>query len=342
VRVLVTGGTGFVGSYTVPALLARGHEVRLLVRDQAKAATVLARRGVDVAADPRIELARGDMLDAAAVGAAAAGCDATIHSAAAIGVTSGGAVPVTEQNVGGTRTVVGAAIEAGHDPVVHISTIAVFLPPSEPVITTESPLASPRNEYGRSKVEAERWVRELQAQGHPVTIVYPGGVLGPDQPSLDATLEGIAGARRQGWPNAPGGVCLIDVRDLADALSASIEPGRGPRRFLLGGPFMTWPQLGDLCDELTGVKARRVPFPQPVILALGSLLDLARRVRPIAYPLTRDAAEIMVKTVPTDDQPTLDALGLALRPTAETVEDALRWLAREGHLAPKHAGRLAP
>src|SRR5690606_25530798 len=132
--------------------------------------------------------------------------------AAAIGVTSGGQVPVLEQNVTGTRNVVGHAVAAGCDPVVHLSTVAVFVPPDGPVITTESRLASPRNDYGRSKVIAERELRERQDAGEPITIVYPGGVLGPDQPQLDATLEGIAGARRQGWPLAPGGVCLIDVR----------------------------------------------------------------------------------------------------------------------------------
>jgi nucleoside-diphosphate-sugar epimerase len=225
--------------------------------------------------------------------------------------------------------------------VVHISSVAVFVPPDGPVITPDSRLASPRGEYGRSKVEAERWLRGLQAEGEPVAIAYPGGVTGPDQPHLDAMQEGLAGARRQGWPQAPGGVCIIDVRDLAAALAAAVEPGLGPRRLMLGGTFFTWPALGDLCDELTGVRARRVPFPKPVIMGVAAFLDLVRRVRPVAYPLTRDAAEVMVTTVPTDDGPTLEALGITLRPPRETVETALRWLAAEGHLAPKYAGRLA-
>jgi nucleoside-diphosphate-sugar epimerase len=333
VRVLLTGSTGFVGSFTVPALLARGHDVRVLVRDPAKAESVLARRGVDVGA-PRIEVAVGDMLDAAAVERAIDGCDAAVHAAAAIGITSGGAVSVHEQNVAGTAHVVGGAVAAGLDPVVHVSTIAVFVPPHAPVITTTAPLASPRNEYGRSKVEAERTVRRLQADGAPIAVVYPGGVLGPDQPHLDATLEGIAGARRSGWPITPGGVCLVDVRDLAEILAAAVVPGQGPRRLLAGGHFLTWPALGDLTDRITGVRARRIRFPRAVLLAAGSALDVLRKIRTIAYPLTRDAAEIMVTTVPTDDGPSLASLGITLRPVEETVEDALRWLAKEGHIPP--------
>lgn len=338
-RVLLTGGTGFVGSFTVPALPARGHQVRLLVRDEAKAVAILAQRGV---ASDRVELVRGDMLDAAAVRAAVTGCDAVVHAAAAIGVTPGSTVNVRDQNVLGTANVVGTAIDLGLDPIVHISTVAVFIPPHGPTITTASPLASPRNDYGRSKVEAEAAVRRHQDAGAPVTIVYPGGVIGPDQPHLDATLEGIAGARKGGWPLAPGGVALLDVRDLAVALAAAVVPGQGPRRLLLGGHFIGWPALGDLTDELCGVRARRVPFPKPVIMAIAALLDLVRRVRPIAYPLTRDAAEIMVTMVPTDDQPTLDTLGIELRPLRVSLEESLRWMAAEGHLPAKHAGRLAP
>jgi nucleoside-diphosphate-sugar epimerase len=337
VRVLVTGASGFVGSWAVPALLAAGHDVVALVRDPGKAGRVLARRGVEPDA---VDLRPGDILDAASVAAALDGCHGVIHAAAGIGVTSGGQVPVFEQNVVGTRNVVGQAVTAGCDPVVHVSTIAVFVPPDGPVITTESRLASPRNEYGRSKVASEHELRAMQDDGVPVTIVYPGGVLGPDQPHLDATLEGIAGARRTGWPMAPGGVCLVDVRDLAALLAALVAPGQGPRRVLAGGHFTSWPALGDRTDEILGVRARRVPFPKPLIYATGSFLDLLRRRFTIGYPLTRDAAEVMVTMVPTDDAPSIEPLGITWRPLDETLTDALRWLVTEGHLTGKAAGRL--
>ena len=137
-------------------------------------------------------------------------------------------------------------------------------------------------------------------------------------------------------------MCLIDVRDVAQILTRALVPGLGPRRLLAGGRFFTWPELGDLIDELLGVEARRVPFPRPLLYGVGSLLDLVRKVRPVAYPLTRDAAEIMATMVPTDDDASLAAVGVTLRPMEETITDALRWLASAGHLSPKHAGRLAP
>ncbi|MFA1538937.1 nitroreductase family deazaflavin-dependent oxidoreductase [Actinomadura monticuli] len=336
-RIFVTGASGFVGSHTVRALLAAGHRPRALVRDPGKAARVL--RSVGVAPED-VELVTGDMLDADAVSAALAGCDAAVHAAAAIGVT-GGDRDLVEVNVRGTRNVVGGAVAQGLAPVVHVSTIGVFVPPSGPVITANDALASPRTDYGKSKLAAERYVRGLQEDGAPITIVYPGGVCGPDQPVLDALMEGLAAALGKVWPLPGGGVSVIDVRDLGEALARSVEARQGPSRWVLGGHYLTWREYADLCDRLTGVRCRRVPVPSRVMLGLGSALDAAKRVRHFDYPLTRDAAEFMVTLVPTDDRPILEALDLTLRPVEETIADGLRWLARSGHLNPRRAGRLA-
>lgn len=163
---------------------------------------------------------------------------------------------------------------------------------------------------------------------------------GPNQPTLDALMEGLAAALGKIWPLPGGGVSVIDVRDLGEALARSVEARQGPSRWVLGGHYLTWPEYADLCDRLTGVKCRRVPVPSRLMLTLGSALDAAKRVRRFDYPLTRDAAEFMVTLVPTDDRPILDALDLTLRPVEETVADGLRWLAETGHLKPRRAGRL--
>ena len=333
----MTGSTGFVGSRTVAHLLAHGHEPRLLVRDKDKAEVVLGRLGIDLG---RVELVLGDMADREAVEELLEGCDAVIHAAAAIGVTGGASV--VEQNVRGAELVLGTAVERGLDPVIHISTVAVFVPPAGPVITADSPLAAPRTDYGRSKVETERYVRALQDAGRPVTSVYPGGVVGPGQPTLDAMMEGLAGALGSVWPLPTGGACIVHVEDLAEALARLVQAGHGPRRCMLAGNYATWPELADVCDDVTGVRCRRFRVPGGVMLALGSALDGLKRIRSFDYPLTRDAAEIMVSMVPADDRPTLDAVGMEHRPLRDSIEDAVRALAADGHLVHSRAGRLAP
>ena len=319
-------------------LLAHGHRPRLLVRDPDKAARVLGALGVDVAT---VEVVVGDMGDAASVAELLEGADAVIHAAAAIGVT-GPRTDLVTQNVHGMENVVGAAVARGLDPVIHVSTVAVFVPPDSPDDHAHGRLASPRTDYGRSKLAAERYARRLQDEGSPVTIVYPGGVVGPNQPTLDAMMEGLAGALSSVWPMPRGGVAILHVEDLAEALARMLEPGQGPRRLMLGGDFLTWTELADLCDDLTGVRCRRMVVPGWVLVALGALLDQAKRIRPFDYPLTRDAAEVMVSMVATDDRATEAALGLERRPARASIEDALRCLAADGHLAPEKAGRLAP
>ncbi|MDR8414508.1 NAD-dependent epimerase/dehydratase family protein [Nonomuraea sp. 3-1Str] len=336
-RVLVTGASGFVGAHAAVALAEAGHEPHLLVRDPAKAARSLAGAGLGRtgASWPQH---RADIRDAAAVRDALERCDAVLHAAADMGVTGHGA-DLRGSNVVGLRNVLDQAVELRLDPVVHVSTVAVFVPPAGPVITAGSPLAGPRNAYGRSKVEGERHARSLDG----VTIVYPGGLLGPGQPRLDALNEGIRAGTRSGWPIVPGGVCVLDVRDLAEALARCFTPGQGARRHLIGGHFLTWAELAALCAELTGRRGRAYRLPAGLLRGAAAALDGAKALGArIAYPLTRDAAEIMLTMVPTDDAPALEALGVTLRPVRDTVSDTLRWLCAEGHLDRREIGRLSP
>ncbi|MEV0593059.1 NAD-dependent epimerase/dehydratase family protein [Nonomuraea cavernae] len=333
-RVLVTGASGFVGAHATVALAALGHEPHLLVRNPEKAVRVLAA----LAPPQDWPIHQADIRDAPAVRRALEQCDAVLHAAADMGVT-GHATDLRGSNVTGLANVLGQAAELGLDPIVHVSTVAVFVPPTGPVITADSPLAAPRNAYGRSKVEGDRYARDLGG----VTIVYPGGVAGPHQPTLDGLNEGIRAGLRSGWPIVPGGVSVLDVRDLAVALARCFVPGQGARRYLLGGNFLTWAEIAYLSRRLTGRTGRTLRMPGALLRALAAALDGVKGLGlRVAYPLTRDAADFMLTLVPTDDTAALRELGVTLHPVDDTVSDTLRWLAAEGHLKPREIGRLAP
>lgn len=333
-RVLVTGGTGFVGSYAAMAFEDAGHDVQLLVRDPAKADRVFAMHG-----RPAPPAVVGDMGDAESVRRAVEGCDAVLHAAAQVGVAEGDASAV-DRNVEGTRTVVGAALEAGCDPVLYTSSVTVLLPPTTPSVHVDSPLAEPVGPYGRSKVEAERWVRGRQAEGAPIASFMLGGIVGPRQPSVDSAMKGIVAAATQVMVVPPGGVGVLDVRDVAAALLAALEPGRGPRRYLAGGPFLAWGAWTDTLSEVLGRRVQRVPSPAPMLTGLARGLDALKRIRPFEYPLTYEAALAMVSGVPTDDSRLHDELGVTWRDPASTLRDAARWLLHEGVLQPRHAPAL--
>ncbi len=331
-KVLVTGGTGFVGSHAVEALVAAGHEVHLLVRNPAKIGAVFAQRGIEIHGHTV-----GDMADSAAVRKAMTGCHAVLHAAASIY----GGKDVLDANVSGVKNTVGIACELGIDPVLYISTIAAMYPPPGDVIRVDDPIVNLKTTYGQSKAEGERFARELQALGKPVVTIYPAGIYGPDDPGMGEPLKGLRDALRFGWPITTTGVSIIDVRDLARVVVACLEPNRGPRRFMAGGHFISWPEFADICDKVTGRVTRRVRLAPPVLRTVARLLDLAKQVVPFEYPLTHEASLMMTNFVPCDSDETIEQLGITFRPTEDTMTDGIRWLYEQGAISAKIAGKLA-
>ena len=327
-RILVTGGTGFIGSHTVAALLSDGHDVRLLARRPERVDAVLAPLGVSVA-----DVVAGDMTDGEAVTQALRGVDAVVHAAAEIGV-SGGTGPAGSANVDGVKQVVGRAVDAGLDPIVYTSTIAVYLPTDDPVLTLDSPLAEPLSAYGRAKREAEVLVREWQADGAPITTFVIGGVYGPRSPHLDGSFAALMGALPTFMVVTDGGLGVVDVRDISRLLAAAIEAGRGPRRYMAGGNFLTWAEWTATLSEAVGREVAAQQMTTAEMIDLGRQLDRMREEGHVDIPLSEEAAVIMAAGVPTDDAATLDDLGGSWRPTVETFRDAVAWLVAEGHLPP--------
>ena len=333
-RVVVTGGTGFAGSHAAAALGAAGHDVRLLVRDTAKVDRVFAALGA-----PAPDRVVGDVLDPASVERALEGCDAVVHAAAVVTNERRRAEEVLRTNPEAARNVLAAAAAAGADPIVHLSSVASLFPPPGPVIDLTTPVATPTSAYGRSKVGAELVARALQDEGAPVTIVYPGGIWGPDDPTLTEQVRATGTLVRSGLPMTSGGMTVLDVRDLATAITRSLEPGHGPRRFLLGGHFFTTRELADLFVEVCG-RCRRIPSLPRILRTVGRFNDLLMRVIPANLSITYEGMVFLTKGVPTDDSATFEALGLTLRPAEETVADTLRWLVAQGLLKPDQVPTL--
>ena len=331
----MTGGTGFVGSHSVEALYRAGHEVRLFARSPDKVARMRKQRGLD-----ELEVCLGDMGDTRAVDEALDGCEAVLHAAANVEI--GRAQHVFDSNLQGSRNVIGGALQRKLDPVLYVSSVTTMFPPRGPAFGPDDPVASLSTDYGRSKSETERWVRELQAEGAPVVSVYPPGVYGPDDPGPSSTMKGLRDRVRFAFIMTSGGNGCVDVRDLAAVLNAALCSGRGPRRYIAGGHFLPWAEEADLCEKILGRRVRRVPGPQPLLRAVGRGVDLLKRLMPsFDYPLTHEAALILTRFVPCDSSRTVEELGVDFRPVRETLRDALRWLVEAGEIEPQLAPAFA-
>ena len=336
-KVLVTGGTGFVGSHSVQALLGAGHDVRLLVRSPERIGRALDPLGVRPP-----EHAVGDVTDAETVRRALDGCEAVLHAASAFSFDVREAARMQHDNRRGTEVVLRIAHELGLDPIVHVSSYVALLP-SEGPLRPDSPLGEPDVPYARSKVESERIARDLQRAGAPVVITRPGMVWGPHDPHLGETATLVRDILRgRVWIRVPGGVPMVDVRDVAAVHAAVMEAGRGPRSYLATGEFVPFARLFELLRAATGRRLPAAPAPPArALLAAGAAADAVQRVLPFRLPLHREGPWTIINGRPGDDLVTRRELGVRFRPPADAIADTLRWLHEAGHLSARQAGRAA-
>lgn len=339
-RVLVTGGTGFVGSHAVAALQREGHEVRLLAREPAR-----VRAALDPLGATADDVIFGDVTDQDVVRQAVQGCDAVIHSASVYSLRPSDWARIRAVNVVGTQTVLESALEAGCAPVVHVSSIVAIMP-SQPgsTMTPDSPVTSGYipGAYAQSKAESEHVARRLQDQGAPVVVVYPGGVFGPHDPYLGESNRALRDQLRGLSPAVPtGGFHTADVRDVATTLVRALNPPRTPSRYLVPGHYLGGTDGVQTLSEVTGRRLRTVRVPSRLLLAsLGPVEALAARSgRPI--PGLREPLWLLSKAAPADASATETDLGVTARPLAETFADTVRWLHASGHVSRRAAGRLA-
>jgi nucleoside-diphosphate-sugar epimerase len=336
VRILVTGGTGFVGSHTARALARAGHALRLLVRDRAKAQRVLGSYGVDVS-----DCAVGDVTDPDAVERALEGCDGVVHAAAIVAFEHSRAADILQTNARAAELVLGGAQRRRLQAIVYVSSLGVLFNGNGPPLAPDAPLATAGNAYVRSKSEAERFARRLQAEGAPISTTYPPAVIGPDDPGLSVGNLAVRTLMRHGVALTSSGFQLVDVRDLAALHAALLTRAAAPGRYLAAGHFFRWRELADHIDALTGEGLRRVRIPGAALRLLGRLADAVKRIRPFELPLTREAMEMATQWPGSEASPAVDALGIRFRDARETLADTLRWLWRADHLERRHVGRLA-
>jgi dihydroflavonol-4-reductase len=327
-KVLVTGGTGFVGCHSVAALVSKGHQVRLLVRSRDQVPRSLSPVGV-----AEVESVVGDVTAPGSVDEAMAGCDAVLHAAAVYTIDPRAASRIRQTNVRATEIVLGAAVRMGLDPIVHVSSYTALLPPVPPgtVLTPDSPVTRPVGIYAQSKAESEQVARRRQEQGAPVVIVYPGGVIGPDDPYLGDSNRNIAEWAKSGMAMRGGGP-IVDVRDVAAVHAAVMEPGKGPRRYMITGHYIAMADLMAMLQEITGRRHRIVAVPAGMTLAAGRMADLVQRLVPARLRLSYEGPWIFSLQPHCDDSRTVSELGVTPRDLRATLADTVRWLAGQGHL----------
>lgn len=274
-RVLVTGGTGFLGRAVVERLAARGDAVRVLARGERK---------VDL--PPGVEFRRGDVANAVDVADAAASCDAVIHTAALAGI-AGRTRDYVRANVEGTRNVLEACRVHGIRRLVHTSTPSVVFDGKDMEGVDESVPLATRFEaaYPATKAAAERLVLEANRAELATVALRPHLVWGPGDHHL---VPRILSRARSGTLRLVGdGRKKVDSTYIDNAAGAHLlaldrlapgSPVAGRAYFISNGEPLP---IGDLIQRILAAAGlppvRRKVSPRVAILA-GRMLEVAHAV----------------------------------------------------------------
>lgn len=334
--VLVTGGSGFIGSHTIIQLLAAGHRVRATVRNLAREGDVRAMLKQGGAADPggRLELVAADLERDDGWAAAVDGCEHVLHVASPFPQS----VPRHEDELivparEGALRVLRAARDAGVKRVVLTSSFAAigYGHPHHTGPYDETSWTDPDGPgvgaYPKSKTLAERAAWEFidrEGGGLELAVVNPvgvfGPVLGPDYSSSILLVQRLMDGAVPGLPRLYFGV--VDVRDVADLhIRAMADPAAAGERFLaVSGRFLSMLEIARVLKRRMGTAARRVPTLQLPnwLVRLAALRDPAIRLILPELGKPRDATgEKAVRLLGWSPRPPEDAL-------AATAESMLR------------------
>ncbi|MEW6320713.1 MAG: NAD-dependent epimerase/dehydratase family protein [Acidobacteriota bacterium] len=305
-RVLVTGGTGYLGRAVVAALAAAGH-----------VPVVYARTAADAGLPG--DAVAGDIRDEAALARAAASCAAICHMAALVSLWRPRPADFDEVNVGGLEAVLRAAARAGAPKIVYTSSF-LALPPRGRAAPLEA------NDYQRTKVAAERVAADAAREGRPVVRLYPGVIYGPGAATegnlvgrlvrdhLAGRLPGVIGADR------PWSYAWID--DVARAHVAAVERAAPGTRYVLGGDNVPQMAIFARVRDLTGRPLpRRIPFA--LAHAAGVVEEARARLTGRPPLLTRGAVRIFREDWSLDSADAVRDLGFRVRPVGEGVAGLL-------------------
>ncbi len=272
-KVLVTGGTGFIGGRLAERLaVEEGAQVRVLVHDWRKAAWV---------SRANVELIQGDITDAASLGRAMQGCDTVFHC---VGV--GGTYEHCKRvNVDGTRNVLDSAIRMDVKKIVYLSTIAVHGPNPPDNANEKDEFRRFGTPYGDSKIAAEELVWSYWKEKHiPVTVIRPTFIWGPGSPYFTVWPVRLMKANQWYLIDRGAGTCQANyVDNLVDAiLLAGIKDEAIGEAFIVkDDPPCTW-------SEFFGYYARMIgkdKLPSVSIKAYKNLMDRFARI-PLSFLCT--------------------------------------------------------
>lgn len=322
-KVLITGATGFIGNHVTRLCLGKGDQVRAMVMPGEDRSPL---DGMDV------EFVEGNLLDPESLQRAVEGVEQLYHLAALFAVWTKDPDLHYKINVDGTHAMMKAAMAAGVQKVVYTSSVAAIGIPDDGQMATEKTAFNSwswASEYILSKFISHQLVKGLVSEGLPATMVMPGLPFGPGDraptPTGSMIIRTLKGQMKNYWD---GGVCPVDVRDVAAGHVLAMEKGRIGESYILANKEgnMTNKEFLDLVGEIAAVPdVAKNEVSGKVMLRVAKLAELWSKITGKAPVTTYKNTLYILQKGYVDPSKAIEELGLPQTPIETAVRDSVAW-----------------
>jgi dihydroflavonol-4-reductase len=332
---LVTGAAGFLGSHVARQLVARGDNVRVLMRPSSTNRAI---------ADLSLEYVTGDLRDPASLDRAMKDVKRVFHVAADYRLWARRKQDIYDSNVGGTKNLLDAAKRAGVEQLIYTSTVATIAVdrPQHPNEFTDAKLEEMVGHYKRSKWLAEKEALSAAKNGLPVIVAMPTTPVGPwdwkPTPTGKIILDFLNG-KMPGYVET--GLNFIGVEDCAAGHLLIAEKGKVGERYLLGGQNLTLKHMLDALSKITGLPAPKLKIPHGLALGVAYASTVFSRLLGREPGIPVEGVKIARHMMFVDCSRAERELGFRAASVAAALERAVRWYQANGYITKGRARRMA-
>lgn len=317
-RILITGGTGFLGTHIVRQLLDAGE----------KNLKVMASRVPEWMKDAGVKAVEGSVTDRGDLAKACKNVSAIFHLAGKVSRDNSDAADMNRVHLEGTRLLCEAATEAGIGTMVLASSSGTIAVTEDDQVVDEThpqpvEIISQWAYYASKYYQERTALQNFSSEGQSLVIMNPSLLLGPGDERLSSTKIVLDHLGRK-IPYCPsGGLNFVDARDAATAFIAALEKGRAGERYLLGAANMTFAQFFGRLERLSGVAGPALKVPKRLAVAGASMITSFYsnwgRPSPVASSEVEQAEHFWYFTSAKAEE----ELGFSPRDPQETLQDTV-------------------
>ncbi len=319
-KIFLTGGTGFIGRYTVELLTKNKHDLKLLVRKNSD---------ISFLKKYNLDIIEGNLTDKQSLLDGMKDCDSVINIAGLYTFWEPDNKIYRETNVNGTRNVMESVLESGIKKVVHISTAGIYGKPLDDPFKEESQVGPVQfSEYFKTKYEGESIAWDLyKKRGLPLVVIYPVCVLGigDKKPSAEYLIN-LINKKLPATIFKKRTFSFVHVKDVAKAIVNALEKENNiGQKYLISACSCTWKELNEMVSRISDVRLPILELPESITMMNAYLLTGLSRLtkKPPLWGMAVDQMKVMKAGFNVDGSKARIELGIDYIPIQSALEEEI-------------------